>query len=550
MPNLDGTPTPEEAYAAQISVTGNPAVDALLARPAPAPGPWTPTPAATPQPIPGDPVGAVLAANGVDPSLGVTPTPSEFAGPPEYQIGASTDPRVIGNGGTGTVGLIDPTTGELKTTSAGLAGTLGNKGTPPVITTPTSPFPTSPEQAPRVVSASGSFPVGMPAFSFANSEAVAAQGARALKAEGEAKAAGAKDQAEILRKQQEDALAFQNMQLQARSELNNEIARQTQDIRDHKIDPNRMWASKADGDRAASLIGILLSGIGSGLTKQPNLALEVINKAIERDINAQTAELGKKENLLSGLFRQYGNLEQAQNYARIFKTEAYARDLQAAALQHGGDAEAAHAEFLGSQLRAGVAQAKDQAANQMAQFRFQMSMMQGGGGAGQYENGEHATRPEGFDPAAYAKAANADKERTLPPIDPGGKAILAHSARDASDAKGRLVGIRGAYHLLDQIDRERGGAAAVPWSNDNAAIESKLDGLAFELARAYTGGIPGESAVKDAKSQLRGPFMAMIRGESSYQPVKDILESQRRSVYETYAPGLNAGITVPFTPVR
>jgi hypothetical protein len=424
----------------------------------------------------------------------------------------------------------------------------------PVVAAPAEQAPSSPFPAAGMVAAmtpgAAPPPPPIPAFSFANSEAVARQGAQALGAEGAAKAELGSDQSVILKQQQTEALELQNAQLQARAQMNAEIDKQAKDIADQKIDPHRLWNSKSAGQQAASLIGIVLGGIGAGMSGGPNMALQVIDKQIERDINAQTAELGKKENLLSALFRKYGNLEQAQGMARVFKTEAYARELNAVAAQHGGEAEKAHANFLGTQLLAGIAGQKDSLANQMAMWNLQMQRMGQMGGGQQYENGHAATMPKTMDVQGFAEARNADLGRTLPPRTPGGKPVLAHNDSAALKANERLVGINGAHELLKQIEQEKGSGNILPWSNDNVKAQAKLAGLAYELARAYTGGVPNESAVKDAESQLRGPFMAYVRGDSSYQPVLDILESQKNSVYQTFAPGIGSKIQTPFKPVK
>ncbi len=78
------------------------------------------------------------------------------------------------------------------------------------------------------------------------------------------------------------------------------------------IDPHRMWNNASTGNKVLAGIGVLLSGIGSGMTGQQNMAMTVINKAIENDIDAQKAELGKKQNLLSMNYRKYGDLQAAE----------------------------------------------------------------------------------------------------------------------------------------------------------------------------------------------------------------------------------------------
>jgi hypothetical protein len=54
-----------------------------------------------------------------------------------------------------------------------------------------------------------------------------------------------------------------------------------------KIDPQRMLHNMNTGGKILTGIGMILSGMGSGTTGQPNLAMGVLNKAIDADIDAQ-----------------------------------------------------------------------------------------------------------------------------------------------------------------------------------------------------------------------------------------------------------------------
>lgn len=64
-----------------------------------------------------------------------------------------------------------------------------------------------------------------------------------------------------------------------------------------KIDVNRYFKNQGTISKIVSGIGLALSGIGSGLTGQPNLALQQINKAIDRDLEDQKQDQSKAVNL-------------------------------------------------------------------------------------------------------------------------------------------------------------------------------------------------------------------------------------------------------------
>ena len=82
-------------------------------------------------------------------------------------------------------------------------------------------------------------------------------------------------------------------------------------------------------------IGLFLGGIGGGLTGQGNPAMDFLNKQIDRDIEAQKADLGNKKTLLEANLRQFGNLRDATDMTRIQQTEIYKSQLAKAAMATG-----------------------------------------------------------------------------------------------------------------------------------------------------------------------------------------------------------------------
>lgn len=100
-----------------------------------------------------------------------------------------------------------------------------------------------------------------------------------------------------------------------------------------KIDTNHYWADKTTGDKVLAGISILLGGLGAGLTGGPNIALQMIDKAITRDIDAQKANLeqqragaGLQKGLVGEFNREYKDKEIAGDAAYI----AYWKQVQSA----------------------------------------------------------------------------------------------------------------------------------------------------------------------------------------------------------------------------
>lgn len=151
-----------------------------------------------------------------------------------------------------------------------------------------------------------------------------------------------------------------------------EIDAVVDDINNNHIDPNHYIGSTDTAGKLATGIGLLLSGFGSGLTHGPNMAMEFLNKQIERDIDAQKSELGKKENLVSAYMRQYGNIKDSTSMAmatqgrllenQLMQAASTAKDpiAQARALQAAGEIHQKYAQIP-------VQVAKNQALIQLTQ---------------------------------------------------------------------------------------------------------------------------------------------------------------------------------------
>lgn len=93
------------------------------------------------------------------------------------------------------------------------------------------------------------------------------------------------------------------------------------DIISGHLDPQRYINNMSTGNKIATGIGLILGGIGAGLTHQPNMAMEYLNKQIDNDLMAQKAELGKKENLLAYTTQQMGNLKDGYQAAKLYNLE-------------------------------------------------------------------------------------------------------------------------------------------------------------------------------------------------------------------------------------
>jgi hypothetical protein len=133
---------------------------------------------------------------------------------------------------------------------------------------------------------------------------------------------------------------------------------------DQKIDPNRLWHNASTGSKIMASIGMMLSGAGAGAARQSNMAAQVIENAIDRDVQAQKNDQEKAHSLWQ-MNRQALHTDLEADLAT--KNQMYN------ALKYQLAATAA--KFQGPQ-----AMARAQAANalidqQIGQIQFQRSMM-------------------------------------------------------------------------------------------------------------------------------------------------------------------------------
>lgn len=124
------------------------------------------------------------------------------------------------------------------------------------------------------------------------------------------------DQAIAARKYQSAIMNAQKKYTQDYGDLNTEVDRTIKDIKDQHINPNQYMENMSTGQRVSTAIGLILGGLGGGLAHTSNTAQDFLNKQIDRDIDAQKQELGKKNNLLTAYYHKYGNIRDAADMSR------------------------------------------------------------------------------------------------------------------------------------------------------------------------------------------------------------------------------------------
>lgn len=160
------------------------------------------------------------------------------------------------------------------------------------------------------------------------------------------------DTAALARDQQQRQLDIQKLHQDSWNKLEQERVNLQSDINNGHIDPQRFMSSKTDTGRVMTAIGLLLGGIGQGMAHlSSNPAMDVLQKQIEQDIDAQKAEMGKKQNLLSANMHQFDNLRDATNMSRVMLADQYIAKLEEAKAKATTPMAKANADIAIGQLK-------------------------------------------------------------------------------------------------------------------------------------------------------------------------------------------------------
>lgn len=150
-------------------------------------------------------------------------------------------------------------------------------------------------------------------------------------------------------------------------DLNVERENIINDIRANKINSNQYVENMSSKQRTFTMIGLMLSGAGAGLSHQNSLAADFLQKQIDRDINAQVKNMDSRNNLLSANMQQYGNLRDAINMTRINMQDILANQIaEEAARSSYPLAKAKAQQAIGALMADSALKAKELVAMTMA----------------------------------------------------------------------------------------------------------------------------------------------------------------------------------------
>jgi len=125
-----------------------------------------------------------------------------------------------------------------------------------------------------------------------------------------------------------------------------------QELNDGRVDPDRYIKNMSTAGKIATGIGLVMGGIGSGLTGQPNLAFNHFENQIKNDVSSQEQNLGIKRTLLSDHLSTFKNIEDAKDAVQVASRSVLAHKLLAAGTQARSDIARNSLNLTAAQLQA------------------------------------------------------------------------------------------------------------------------------------------------------------------------------------------------------
>jgi hypothetical protein len=369
----------------------------------------------------------------------------------------------------------------------------------------------------------------------------------AIKAAGAAGAQKAAAEAGYLHTMQQEMQRQQVQEAQREQERQNEVNGQmaklnqmSDELKTAKIDPHHFWADKGTGSKIMAAVAIGLGAIGGAMTgKGDNPALEIINKAIDRDIDAQRANLSQKNanyqtqaGLYSMMRQKFSDDRAASLAARTLYLQQAELNVKEIATRYQGQETAANSQAV----LAGLKAAHDQSLMQLQHQLYQQAALRQIAGGGQSSVGGLLALPK-------------EMQEKVVPIAGGARHGIAFSpeaAKEVREVSSAADNVRSIVGEMRKLKEE--GPRVLPYGQLQAKaqeLQSRLIPALNEMAGLKR---LSEEDIKNLQKQVPDPGSwlgdrqdALLNGLE--QSIHDRTESYYRNNLMGYKP-------VPFTPSR
>lgn len=395
-------------------------------------------------------------------------------------------------------------------------------------------------------------PIAAPTAALPNAPAALARGEKeqraGIVAEGQAQKQGYADQAT---EQARTAERLGAIDAETNRIMGERQAGAAQKIADYEATPikaDRAWATRGLSGQIQGAIAIILGGIGAGLTRGPNYALEIINRLTDEDIDAQKAELGKKHNALAAYMAETKNIEAARRYVRADALDRASFQIQAAASKMNSDVAQAAAQKAAGALTQAAAQARQEAVAREVHTRAeaQTTKLQADQFAAQNaaqnlmaKVGAGLTGGADLPPGATELLPEKMQQRLVPiPGRPNGYAI-ALTGDDAKEAKTTLAQLdRMNSAVTEYRALLKKGAKIGANSATAAALHSRLTTMLKDSEKLGALSKDDYKILNDRVPDIASWTSLDSRSAAKLDALDESMRQSKNNVFKIYLPGL------------
>lgn len=326
------------------------------------------------------------------------------------------------------------------------------------------------------------------------------------------------------------------------ADLHRQSVALARNIGESQVDTDHFWKSKTSSQKMTTAFGLLLSGLGSGMSHQKNLAAEAIDNSITADIQEQKDRIGRKGQQLSAMGDLYSKLRQAG--MDDAQATAVAKD---SAMQRVGVQMEAIANASGNPLA--IAKAREWVAGTnkaTTDLNFQLAEDQAKRSQTQRHIAVTQDRVVGggrnLKEALRASTEGAELH---------GK--LAEQAAKAAGGGPQTVHVGGTPFVLPGVEKEEGHAVRKQVAATNGALAS-IDQLDRIYSDSATGGVVSTAEADAAKSQVLSQLSVLngqgamsddeykrnaavisgFRGGAGLRALKTNVKAQQEAILSTY----------------
>lgn len=282
-----------------------------------------------------------------------------------------------------------------------------------------------------------------------------------------------------------------------------------------KIDPDNYWKNKGTGGRIAAGLGLLFSGAGAG-QHGTNLAFQSIQDGINRDIEAQKANMSQKNNLFKMNMDMTHDENEAETLTRSDLLTMTAAKAQTIAAQVGGPNAIAQRDVLMGNLKAEIA-------------KTHMQYATAGIGRQAYTTGV---------PMQAVPLLPPEQQKRMVPL-PNGTMGMADSDAAAENVRTQVAPINDTLQALSRLDKMQASYKNyLPGSPERAQIKAETTNITNNIQDMINQKRYNDKAIEAQAQKFSDPSAIedILTNGAATKQFRTALQSKSDSIYGMNVP--------------